>query len=43
MLKFMQMIDADKLTTTFAREHGLLVSDRELNNKKNKLNFFYLF
>ena len=34
MLEFAQMIDIDELTTTFARGHGLLLSDQVLNNKK---------
>ena len=37
MLEFSQMIDTEELTT-FARVYGLLLPDRELNNK-NELYF----
>ena len=31
MLEFARIIDTEELATTFAREHGLLLSDRNLN------------
>ena len=32
MLEFARLIDTEELATEFAREHDLLLSDRELNN-----------